>query len=230
MTDNGVTGASQIRHPPSGIAKKPTLRQSCRRPTPMFQDLHDYLYHLAPDGGIPLKGTGIALGLLLIASHLFALMKGDAVRAFLKDLPRNYKIGAALLTIDFLWSMMIMSHIDMGEFFHLRRWFLMLIPVGFVLVLTYVKEFLAVRALGALMLLVSGPVLAAAFLQPQISRLLLPILAYAWILAGMFWVGMPFLMRDWIGWLTARDSRWKLAVYSGITYGALLLIVAVVDY
>lgn len=196
----------------------------------MFQDLHDYLYHLSPEGGIPLKGTGIALGLMLIAAHAFAMVKETEVQAFLKKLPRNYNIGAAILTLDFLWSMLIMNHIDMGEFFHLRRWFLMLIPVGFVLVLTYVKEFIAVRAIGALMLLVSAPVLAAAFLQPQVSRLLLPILAYAWILVGMFWVGMPFLMRDWIGWLTAKDSRWKLAVYSGIAYGALLLIVALIDY
>lgn len=33
----------------------------------MFQDLYDYLYHQADQGGIPLKGTGIVLGLLLVA-------------------------------------------------------------------------------------------------------------------------------------------------------------------
>jgi hypothetical protein len=196
----------------------------------MFQDLHDYLYHLAPEGGIPLKGTGIVLGLLLIATHVFALMNRDMVQSFLKGFPRNYKIGAFILTLDFLWSMMIMNHIDMGEFYHLRRWFLMIIPVGFVLVLVYVKEFLAVRALGSLMLLAAGPVLAAAFLQPQISRLLLPILAYAWILVGMFWIGMPYLMRDWIGWVTKEDSRWKAVTFAGIGYGTLLLLVAIIDY
>ena len=96
--------------------------------------------------------------------------------------------------------------------------------------LIFVREFLAVRALGALMLLVSGPVLTAAFLQPPASRLLIPILAYVWIIAGMFFVGMPFLMRDWVNWITNTMARWKLAVISGIAYGAIMLVVALVDW
>ena len=119
---------------------------------------------------------------------------------------------------------------DMGEFFHLRSWFLMIIPAAFVLVLIFVREFLAVRALGALMLLVSGPVLTAAFLQPPASRILVPILAYVWIIVGMFFVGMPFLMRDWVNWATNTTVRWKAAVFGGIAYGLLMLAVAIVAW
>lgn len=196
----------------------------------MFKEFHDYLYHLEPTGGLPLKATGIALGLALLGSHLWALRKSKEVQAFLKAFPRSYRWGAILLTIDFIWGMMCLANMDMGEFFFLRKWFLTAVPLGFVLVLIYVKEFLAVRALGSLMLLVAGPVLAAAFLQPPVTRLLLPILAYAWIIAGMFFVGMPYLMRDGITWLLAKPSRWNLAVWSGIAYGALLLVLAVTTY
>eukprot|EP01031_Cornospumella_fuschlensis_P015982 gene15982-19523_t len=35
----------------------------------------------------------------------------------------------------------------------------------------------------------------------------------------MFYVGMPFLMRDLITWLLAKESRWKLAVWGGFAYG-----------
>lgn len=196
----------------------------------MLTDLHNYLYHLEPTGGIPLKPTGIVLGLALLAAHLWAWKNGNKARSFLKDFPRNYAWGVGLLSIGFIWGMMCLTNMDMGEFFFLRKWFLMLVPIGFVLVLIYVKEFLAVRALGSLMLLVAGPVLAAAFLQPQVTRLLLPVLAYAWIIAGMFFVGMPYLMRDWITWLLAKPGRWNLAVWSGIAYGAVLLLLAVTTY
>lgn len=196
----------------------------------MFQALYEYLYHQAEDGGIPLKGTGIVVGLVLLAKHLWAWFNAEAAQNFLKQFPRNFKCGAAILTIDFFWAMLLLNYMDMGEFFHLRKWFLTLVPIGFVLVLIYVQEFLAVRALGALMLLLAGPVLTAAYLQPQTSRLLLPILAYAWIIAGMFFVGMPYLMRDWVSWLTASALRWKIAVVGGATYGAVLLAVALVDY
>lgn len=199
-------------------------------PPQMFQDLYDYLYQQAEQGGIPLKGTGIVLGLLLLALHLVALLKADSTQSFLKQFPRNYKWGVILLTIDFAWSMLIMSYMDMGEFYTLRSKFLLVLPVAFVLVLIFVKEFLAVRALGALMLLVSGPVLCAAFLQPPATRLLVPVLAYAWIIAGMFFVGMPFLMRDWVNWITNTTGRWKMAALGGVAYGALMLVVAVVAW
>ena len=166
----------------------------------------------------------------MLGMHLWAWQKGQAAKQFLKNLPRSYKWGVILLSIDFLWGMMILVNMDMGEFFWLRRWFLTLVPIGFVAMLVYVKEFLAVRALGALLLLAAGPVLAAAFLQPQTTRLLLPILAYVWIFLGLFFVGMPFLMRDWITWLLAKESRWNIAVWSGVVYGVLLLVLAVTTY
>lgn len=196
----------------------------------MIEDLYHYLYHLTPDGGIPLKGTGILLGLILLAGHLWAYLKPAQTQAFLRDFPRNYAWGVILLSICFFWGMMIIQHMDMGEFFHLRRWFLIIVPAGFVGVLFYVREFISVRALGSLMLLAAGPMLCAAFLQPQLSRLLIPILAYAWIIAGMFFVGMPFLMRDAITWVTANPARWNLASISGIIYGVLLLIAALLFY
>ncbi len=196
----------------------------------MFEALYQYLYHLTPEGGIPMKGTGIVLGLALIASHAWALLKPAEAQAFLHRFPRNGFWGALLLSIGFAWSLMIIQHMDMGEFFHLRRWFLLIVPAGFVGVLLYVKEFLAVRALGSLLLLAAGPVLCSAFLQPQVSRLLLPILAYVWIIGGMFLVGMPYLMRDGINWVTREPLRWKLASLSGLGYGALLLLVAMISY
>lgn len=196
----------------------------------MFRDLYDYLYHLAPTGGIPLKGTGIVVALALILSHGWALNNTAKTQAFLKAFPRTYSWGVILLTIDFLWSEFALVNMDMGEFFNMRDKFMMIVAGGYVAVLIYVKEFLAVRALGALLLLVAGPVLTAAFLQPPVSRLLIPILAYVWIIVGMFFIGMPFLMRDWVNALISKPQRWNLAVYGGIAYGIVLLACAILFY
>lgn len=191
-----------------------------------FHELHDWLYHYNETGGIPLKGTGIVVGLALIASHLVAWLKSEEVKKQLVAFPRNYKWGMVLLTVGFIWAMMCMNFMDMGEFHTLRSKFLIVIPAAYVLVLLYVKEFLAVRALGGLMLLVAGIVLQAAFQQPPLSRLLLPALAYVWIIAGLYFVGMPYLMRDIVNWVTASDLRWRAANLGGIAYGALVLAAA----
>lgn len=196
----------------------------------MFADLYDYLYHQSPTGGIPLKGTGIVVGLLLLLSHVWGLKYSATAQAFLKAFPRTFQWGVILLSIDMLWSVFALANMDMGEFYNMRRVFILVTLAGYVAVVMYVKEFLAVRALGALMLLVAGPVLTAAFLQPQTSRLLLPVLAYAWIVVGMYLIGMPFLMRDWVAWFTARPARWKAAMLAGIGYGAVLLVAALLFY
>jgi hypothetical protein len=48
-------------------------------------------------------------------------------------------------------------------------------------------------------------------------------LVYVWIVSGLFCIGMPYLLRDAIGWVVGSQARWKLAAFAGITYGALLL-------
>ena len=70
-------------------------------------------------------------------------------------------------------------------------------------------RFLTARALGILMLLGACLFLVAAFLELPLTRLLLPVVAYVWIVLGMFWVGMPYLLRDQINWLAASELRWK---------------------
>jgi hypothetical protein len=196
-----------------------------------LQALYDWIFHQNADGsGLTLKTTGLVLGALLLAGHLVALAASEKLMTAAKTFPRNRAWGIALLLVATVWSFFLVKHMDMGEFFNWRGRLLTLVPVTFFLVVIYVPEFLAVRALGSLLLLASCPVLHAAFLQPQASRLLLPILAYAWIIVGMFFVGMPYLMRDWINWLTQFPVRWKLAACSGAAYGAVMMILALVAY
>lgn len=196
-----------------------------------YQELYDWIFHQKPDfSGLSLKATGLVLGLALAVSHLLSWWKAEEAISVARRFPRNRAWGIAILAVCLVWSLFLAAYMDMGEFFTFRRYLLMILPATFVLVILYVPEFLAVRALGTLMLLAASPVLHAAFLQPQTSRLLLPILAYVWIIVGMFFVGMPYLMRDWITWATKTVGRWKLASLAGAAYGILLLVVALVNY
>ena len=190
-----------------------------------LQPLYDWIFHQNPDGtGLTLKAAGMGLGAFLVAAHLFAWANAERLMVAAKSFPRSRGWGIALLFVATAWSLFLVKHMDMGEFFTWRERLLVIVPVTFVLVVVYVPEFLAVRALGTVMLLAALPVLQAAFLQPQASRLLLPVLAYAWIIAGMFFVGTPYLLRDWISWLSQKPSRWKLAALGGAAYGAAMII------
>jgi hypothetical protein len=86
-----------------------------------------------------------------------------------------------------------------------------------------VHEYLAARALGMLMLLAAMPVLDAAFMQRPVSRLLVVVLAYVWVVLGLWWTSSPHALRDHIHFLLRVPLRWPVAVWSGVAYGAAVL-------
>lgn len=166
-----------------------------------------------------LKQVGLAVGVLLLLGHAFALLRESDCRRLLTAFPRSRPFGIALLALAAIWAFLLVRTMDLGEFASLRGLLLGSIAVGAVLSGIYVPDFLAVRALGMLVLLAAEPLLGAAFLRPEASRLLVVLLAYVWIFLGLFWVGMPFLLRDQIHWLLASRGRFLAASWAGIGAG-----------
>lgn len=179
---------------------------------------------------LSLQTVGLLVGALLVAGHAIALLHARGVQQLLRRLPRSRGAGIVLLTLAAAWAFGLEAQIDLGEFTSYREVFLGVIAAGYVLTLVFVPEFLAVRALGMLCLLAAEPVVEAAFLHPQTSRLLLTALAYLWAVLGIFWVGKPYLLRDQIAWLTGSEGRWRVAALGGIAYGCALLAAALTQY
>ncbi len=188
----------------------------------------DSIYRLLYWPGISLPVMGVLVGLWLAAVHGYALLKPAATADFLKRFPRNEKIGTVLMVLGFIWTYILWSKMDLGEFYKLRFPLQLVIIAACFGVITYVKEFLAVRATGFLLILVAAPILVSCFLQEPVTRLLLVALAYAGALIGMFWVGMPYLMRDQINWLLAEPKRFRIGAIAGLSYGVLVLLCAMV--
>lgn len=164
------------------------------------------------------------VGIVLVLLGLVALVKRAAVQPWLRALPRSRAWGYALLALVTAWAWWLIFTIDLGEFDNWRYRVLIFIPIAAFLTARYVDELLAARALGMLFLLAAEPLLEAAFLQPQLSRLFLVSFVYAGIVLGMFWIGMPYLMRDVIGWLTTSERRWNTGALASIAYGVVLLV------
>lgn len=177
-----------------------------------------------------LRLVGFVVGIALLISHVLAIVHAETVREWLRAFPRSKMWGRGLLATASVWGFWLVATMDLGEFSNYRTGLMILVPVAFFLSLIYVDEFLAVRALGMLLLLLAEPVLEAAFLRPETSRLLLVVLAYAWVVIGMFWVGMPFLMRNQIAWLLKSKARWMVACVGGVAYGAAVVICALLFY
>jgi hypothetical protein len=179
---------------------------------------------------IPLQITGLAAGFLLLLVHAAGLIKPEATMRMARSFPRSRAAGTVLLILAAAWSFILVTGIDLGEFSKLRNMMLVGIVAGSILTWMYVEEFLAVRALGMLLLLAAEPLLESCALRPESTRLLLVVLAYAWIIAGLFFVGMPYLLRDAVKILTANKQVWIAAALGGLLYGAALIAVALIGW
>lgn len=172
---------------------------------------------------LTLENALLLVGLLLVLCHLPALLAEAATKRWLNAFPRAGNMGSVLFTVAAFWFMGLVTYTDLGEFSSMRRNFLLASTAGYILGLRYMREFLSVRALGMVLLLGAEPLLEAAWMRPELSRLWLVSLVFAWIVGGLFCVGMPYLLRDAITWLTGAPWRWKAATWAGIGYGILLL-------
>jgi len=114
------------------------------------------IYHLS------LQTAGYIAGIFLLVLGLWGLVRPGTSQAAARNLPRSRVAGFVLLTIAFFWSFWLLATMEMGEFSGFRKPLLFILPVGFLLVLRFVDEFLAARALGILFLLgVSGEYMKA---------------------------------------------------------------------
>lgn len=178
----------------------------------------------------PLQAVGLTVGLILVATHVYALFDSGRMQTWLREFPRSRPLGVVLCILAAIWAFWLAATMDLGEFTPQRTFICGVVLVGAVMVPLFAEEFLAVRALGILALLAAEPLLDAAFLRPEQSRLLLVVLAYIWASAGLLVVGAPYLMRDAIKWITSSPWRYRAAACSGILYGLTLVGASVFFY
>src|SRR5712691_10484731 len=179
---------------------------------------------------LSLQTGGFIAGSVLIVLSLPGLVKPGLVQDWLKRFPRSGIAGVVLLSLVLVWSFWLLATMEMGEFASFRRPLLIALPIGYVLVLRFVEEFLAIRALGILCLLAAEPLLEAAFFRYETSRLFLTVLAYLLIVAGLFWVTMPYLLRDQINWSAHSSTRLRTLHGIAAVYGLTILACAFTQY
>ena len=186
---------------------------------------------------IPLNTMGYILAAWLIGLHVWMLLKPADSQEFFKKLPRNRFLGAWFMGAGMVWFWLLVApdglgilsklQMDLGEFNGAKNILRILVPIAAAGMIMHVKEFLAVRGLGLLVLMAAAPLLYSAYLEPPVSRLLIPIFTYILIFKGLFWVGMPYTMRDAITWATKNDGRYRMLTLGGLGYGLAVLVCSI---
>ena len=88
------------------------------------------------------------------------------------------------------------------------------------------KENWFARGLGLFWRMMAFVPRTAAFLKGRMSRVLIPLWWYPVIVLALFWVGKPFLFRDWFHALVARRGLCRWLNGLGLLYGLALVLCA----
>lgn len=170
-----------------------------------------------------LSTLAVSLGVLFSIPQVYGLVKPAEFGRCARRFPRSVNWGYFLMGLGTIWFLWNVNTETISDFADYKK--AMLIGFGAVGLLTclYVREFLAVRGLAVVLLLLAKLMLDTARWNASEWRLVISVLAYIWIVLAMWFMVSPWRMRDLIQWATA-DSR-RIRVGSAIRLAVFVLVI-----
>ncbi len=171
----------------------------------------------------------VLLGAGLAVPQVLGLMKPATFAAWARAFPRHEGVGRLLMglaTVWFLWNLHLESISDFAAYKPYMYAGFALIGVGSCF---YLRDYLAVRGLAVLMLLLAKLMVDTARWHDSSWRLVIAVWAYVLVVAGMWFTVSPWRLRDLIHWMTASEGRVRVgsAVRLAFAVGVVVLGVAV---
>lgn len=172
---------------------------------------------------IKLSTLSILLGLGVALPQLYALGSPKQYTASAKAFPRSLMWGYFLMALATGWFLYNVNAEDIADFATIKRGLLIVFGLIGVGTCVYVSDFLAVRGLALLMMLVAKTIVDTARWHDSDWRLVLITWAYVLVVGGIWFTISPWRVRDFINWTTATESRLKLVSGIRLAFGLLLL-------
>lgn len=169
-----------------------------------------------------LARVSVFLGSLLVVFNTPGLLRPAAAREWLKGFPRSTVAGCILALAAVAWSGTLLYRSSLLAWTPwARQAVLFVFPAVYLLVVAFMRELLAARAFGGLLLLAPKIVIdAAAWHHETAWRLPLLALAYAWIVYGAVLVVIPYFFRKTVEVTARNDTRLRIVSASGLLFGA----------
>lgn len=175
--------------------------------------------------------VALALGAALALAGATMAVAPGMVRRRLAAFPRDVWAGRILAAAGLAWSAWLVYQMPFGRFDMYKPALYGIAPVIFILVVLFLNELLAARALGGILLLVPDVMLSAAFGHVSHLRLVIVALAYAMVIFGLCLVISPFRFRRWVRRvIDAGDPRCRAVGIAGAVAGIALCLLGVIAY
>ncbi|MGP8199696.1 MAG: hypothetical protein ACLQU4_09365 [Limisphaerales bacterium] len=168
---------------------------------------------------IKLSTLSIWLGLCVAAVNLYGLLQPAGLKDIVRKLPRSLPAGYLFMLWATAWFMWNVSRESLSDFEALKPFlYTLFIGVG-VGSCFFVQDFLAVRGLAVLMLLLGKLMVDSERWAESEWRLVIAVWAYVLVVAGMWYTVSPWRLRDVLYWATATEKRIRVGSAVRFAFG-----------
>ena len=183
----------------------------------------------------------ILLGLGMGLPQVYGLAKPAQLAAAARNFPRNLAAGVVLMLLGTAWFVWMVNNEPIADFSVFKPYMMGgFIAVG-VLSCIFVQDFLAVRGLAVVLLLLGKlmvdtgrPHLPTTIFQAQQGEsswvLVIQTWAYIFVIAGIYFTITPWRLRDFVNWATASEARTRLLSGLRLAFAAFVLILGLTAF
>jgi hypothetical protein len=179
-----------------------------------------------------LSHLSVLLGIGLIAPGILGLAKPAQLAALARQFPRNFAAGVALMLLGTAWFVWNVNGEPIADFSVFKPYMMIGFTAVGVLSCIFVRDFLAVRGLAVVMLLLAKLMLDTG--RPHLGESpFVPLFqgwAYVFVVLGIWFTITPWRLRDILEWATANEARLRLLSGLRLAFAVFIVILGLTAF
>ena len=177
-----------------------------------------------------LAKASVVLGGALAPVYTLLVLAPARMREWLVAFPRNKWAGRILALGGLIWTEYLFLTIPLGQFERARPGLCIMVPVALVLIVKFMDDLLAPRALGGLLLLIPAPLLSVARWHESPWRLVIVVVAYVMVIKGIVLVLSPYMFRRAVDFGLRSDCACRAWGVVGLALSCLIVVLGLMVF
>ena len=145
---------------------------------------------------LKLSTLSVLLGLIVVLPSVFGLLKPKSFAEAARKFPRHTPVGYALSILGTLWFLYYLRLESVSDFANLKKYFYFLFSAVGLGTCLFVRDFLPVRGLAIVMMLLGKLMVDTARWADTDWRLVISTWAYVLVVAGIWFTVSPWRLRE----------------------------------
>lgn len=179
---------------------------------------------------LKLSTLALMLGLALGALQLYGLLRPEAFTRAARRFPRSLGWGYLLVGVGTVWFLLNVRAEPLADFAAYKKYMLLAFAAIGLLTCVFVRDFLAVRGLAVLFLLLAKLMVDTARWEDTPWRLVIVVWAYLLVIGGMWLTVSPWRLRDFLEWHTATPARLKFGCALRLGFALLVVVLSLTAF